>query len=222
MSYKKFTILYFIVLFVTIALSIYGSSLEAITKPLVTLSLMYWLIKNRLLVANKNIFFTSLLALICSLIGDELLVFDSYHPMLFIAGLISFLVAHIAYSKTLSNHRNHQLNFFNSFMISLSLVGLVIALLLNYHLENQLKIPVFLYIIVILTMANYAYLRKNVIDPFHWRLGVLGAISFVISDLLLAINAFITPLYAANFLVMSTYGIAQFLLIKSIISAHDH
>jgi len=49
------------------------------------------------------------------------------------------------------------------------------------------------------------------------RLIVLGAFFFVLSNSLLAVNKFYSPIYLYSLLVMSTYLSAQFLLVYGIV-----
>ena len=46
-----------------------------------------------------------------------------------------------------------------------------------------------------------------------WEWVLMGAISFVVSDGILAINKFAQPLPMAGFLIMLTYGVGQFLIV---------
>jgi uncharacterized membrane protein YhhN len=49
-----------------------------------------------------------------------------------------------------------------------------------------------------------------------------GALTFMISDSLLAIDKFLLPVSHASLLIMSTYIIAQFLLIQGLILHHPN
>jgi uncharacterized membrane protein YhhN len=80
-----------------------------------------------------------------------------------------------------------------------------------------MKIPVSLYAFVISTM-----LLMSIKAYFEWKkpanlLVLIGAVLFVVSDSILAINKFYTPLPMSSFLIMSTYLGAQFFIVKSVL-----
>jgi len=75
---------------------------------------------------------------------------------------------------------------------------------------GELKIPVGVYAVTIsamLVMAFRVYFSAK--DPGKY-LVLLGAVSFVVSDSLLAVNKFHFELQYASLLIMSTYLLAQF------------
>jgi uncharacterized membrane protein YhhN len=48
---------------------------------------------------------------------------------------------------------------------------------------------------------------------------IIGAVFFVLSDSLLAINKFYHPFWGANISIMLTYGIAQFCIVKGYLTS---
>ena len=89
------------------------------------------------------------------------------------------------------------------------------AFLLPYL--GQLKIPVLIYAAVICTMLLCAMnTHSNVADPSN-KLYFAGALSFVLSDSLLAINKFYHPLLLANTMIMLSYCLAQYLIVSGCI-----
>jgi uncharacterized membrane protein YhhN len=70
-------------------------------------------------------------------------------------------------------------------------------------------------------MANFAYLRKNKIDRWNWILGLVGAFSFMFSDIIIAYTHFVAPFVGSTIIVLSLYGAAQFLIVKSIIYSFE-
>jgi uncharacterized membrane protein YhhN len=70
------------------------------------------------------------------------------------------------------------------------------------------------YATVISLMLIAAINRKGVAQKESYMLVALGALSFVASDTLLAVNKFHDSFFLANIAVMLTYGIAQYLLVK--------
>ena len=148
-----------------------------------------------------------LAALLCSAAGDIFLAFniDDSSDTLFIAGLGSFLVGHIFYA----------LAFFQSVAFQIvSLLPIIFILVLAATLAwkiwpklGGLKFPVLFYILVSGLMGVAASFHA----PFSWIL-VGGAIIFMVSDSMIAVQKFWRPVPYSDFLVMSTYYIAQFLI----------
>ena len=99
-------------------------------------------------------------------------------------------------------------------------VLLVYASFLFYTLYSglgEMLIPVTIYMLVILTMATSAYLRKGEVNKLSYNFIFAGAILFMISDSLLAVNKFQMPLPLANISIMLTYALAQFLIVLGIL-----
>jgi uncharacterized membrane protein YhhN len=221
LNFKQLAIIYFVLLYVHVTAVVYFPEVEPFTKPFLMLLLGYWLFSHRKRITDKRIFKATALALIFSLIGDEFMVYEVGRPLIFLGGLFSFLIAHLFYIKAFYHQRNKKLKISNSFLYSLMFQGVIIFMIFDEHLDNQLKFPMYLYCLVILAMVNFAYLRKNMIDRWNWNLGVIGAFSFILSDLLLAYNAFVAPFNYAPFIVLTLYGLAQFLIVKSIIYSFE-
>lgn len=134
--------------------------------------------------------------LILSLGGDVALMFESSRA--FLAGLVLFLLAHVVYAIGFT--------LFNGFhpedlitAVALFLVAIPIYLYLRPGL-GRMHLPVVIYIVVILVMVHRA-LSTFFGDTFNtgqaWLLSV-GAILFLLSDVLLAINRFRQPFKTAR------------------------
>jgi len=144
------------------------------------------------------------IALFFSWVGDVLLMLP-YN--LFVFGLASFLLAHIFYIRHFWGEWDRQQVPFHWSTTGGVVVYLVAFLLFLYPVLGALKIPVILYGFVISTMLLLALHTRRSGYAF-------GAALFVLSDSLLAINKFHTQFPFAALLVMSTYGLAQFYLVK--------
>ncbi|GAI55818.1 unnamed protein product [marine sediment metagenome] len=68
-------------------------------------------------------------------------------------------------------------------------------------------IPVFFYIAVITTMGIFAALRAS-----EGKLVLYGALSFILSDSLIAIDKFTISVPASSYVIMTTYYLAIFLI----------
>lgn len=161
-----------------------------------------------------------LLALTFSWIGDVVLLFADKGKLYFIIGLASFLISHIAYiilfSKQLriNSTRNKAI-----FWVGITVIIVYLMVMLSVLLPSlgDLKIPVFVYAIVLSTMLLFAfkgYLKWS--KPAGMYI-LLGAVVFVGSDSILAFNKFYEPIKFSSFLIMSTYIIAQYLIVVGIL-----
>ncbi|WP_223034136.1 lysoplasmalogenase [Hanstruepera marina] len=154
-------------------------------------------------------------ALLFSLLGDIALMFVDQSAHYFTAGLASFLIAHILYIFVFLKARNRSKSPW--LLASILLVyGTGLFWLLNDNLGPML-LPVFLYMLVILTMATTAFLREGRVPKISFYLVFFGAILFLISDSLLAVNKFYTPLAFSNISIMFTYASAQLFIVFGLI-----
>jgi uncharacterized membrane protein YhhN len=82
---------------------------------------------------------------------------------------------------------------------------------------NDLLFPVILYTIVIIAMAIFAVRRKGRTIDKSFIMVYSGALLFIMSDAMIAIDKFLNPLVQARLLIMATYIAAQLLIVKGII-----
>ncbi|MGJ4748546.1 lysoplasmalogenase, partial [Leptospira sp. SA-E8] len=156
-----------------------------------------------------------LLALLGSLAGDVFLMLPGNY---FIPGLVSFLLAHLCY---LAVFKQQGMRWFPSragLLATLLIGGLMYALLWAGGLPVALRVPVAAYVLVIALMAAQAIGRARALRATDKDQGALlvalGAGFFMVSDGLLAINKFVTPLPLASLWVLSTYFLAQLLIVR--------
>ncbi|KQX15531.1 lysoplasmalogenase [Flavobacterium sp. Root420] len=161
-----------------------------------------------------------LLALLFSWIGDVILLFADIAEIYFILGLISFLISHVVFCVVFNNQiktkaRKNSIAFgIGSFIIALYLIGMLSVLL---PFLGDLKIPVTVYASVISIMVLFAFngffVWKNPGNKYIF----IGAIAFVLSDSILAMNKFYAPIERNSFLIMLTYLVAQYLIVVGIL-----
>jgi uncharacterized membrane protein YhhN len=182
------------------------------TKPLLLLLLLLYVTTQSFsLVKGKWLL---LAALFFSWMGDLFLLFDSSQPNFFIFGLLSFLTAHLFYiiiflQLKKSLHPNRK---WSPIIILLLLLYTVSLFALLYPTLGDLKIPVIIYAGVLTSMLLVAA------HSFNWQTNtgkwvIAGALLFVASDSLLAINKFYQPFNAAGLAIMATYGLAQLFIV---------
>jgi uncharacterized membrane protein YhhN len=167
---------------------------------------------------------TLLTALLFSWIGDVILLFSDIAEIYFILGLVSFLTAHVIYCILFNNQlktRNskHKIIFgIGSLLVAFYLIGMLIVLLPSL---GDLKIPVIIYASVISIMLLFAFNGFLVWKKPGNKYIFVGAIAFVISDSILAVNKFYTPIEKSSFLIMLTYLVAQYLIVVGILKLNS-
>lgn len=148
-------------------------------------------------------------ALLCSLAGDVFLMLPGDR---FVAGLASFLVAHLAYVVGL-----FALGLSGpGFLAGVLIVGIALPLLAPRILgaigdgdDPALALPVSVYMGVISLMVIAAGASGS-------PLALAGAVSFYASDALIAWTRFVRDLRHGRVVVMVTYHAAQFALVASL------
>lgn len=153
----------------------------------------------------RNLRWLVLCAWAASIAGDAFLAWSGF----FLQGLASFLTAHILYCILFV--KSGQTKWNGAFALPLVLFGAGMAtwLIESGGVTGGLIPPVMLYLVVILSMAMCAAARYKAEPTLENRTVLLGALFFVVSDSLLAVNKFIQPLPYSGVLVLGTYYSAQ-------------
>jgi len=207
------------------ALALWKNSprLEVIAKPAVMIALFLWLwtsagINGALLWFGLGILF--------SLVGDVLLMISL--DRLFMAGLIAFLLAHVAY-----------IIGFNTPLPGISAWGLLLVVMIGIsgtriirrivaplHSQGQagLRIPILIYALVISLMLLSAMLK---LTDTSWHAGAallvaLGAFLFYLSDIILAWMKFIAPIQNGRIYNILAYHLGQIALIAGVVMQFGH
>ena len=213
---QKFVIVFAIIVLAEIFLMNIESvsSLHYFTKPLIVGSLIAYFIPNskHLNKSTKNL---TLLALIFSVIGDMFLMYTDEYPNYFTSGLVAFLLAHIMYILVFLKKRNPKIKPYG-FIALIILYGSILFYVLKNGLGNML-IPVLVYMLVILIMATTAFWRKGNVNKQSFYLVFIGALFFIFSDSLIALDKFYIPITLARTGIIITYAFAQLLIVSGII-----
>ena len=212
---SKFWLILFIADAILFIFSDYSkwNEIHVVTKPLLTIILIFHCFRR---INKKNkIIFLLLSALFFSCLGDIFLLFENKNPNWFIFRLGSFLIAHIFYITLFIqikkiNQPHKKLNLIIGVIISAYTIFLF--LLLKQTL-GDLKIPVLLYATVLSIMLIASLHAFDLSKQVAGRLCAIGALLFLISGSLLAINKFYTPFAFADLIVMCTYASAQLLIV---------
>ncbi|PWK21385.1 putative membrane protein YhhN [Maribacter polysiphoniae] len=212
-----FTLLVLIDLYVG---SIGDDAMRHFTKPLILCSLMvYFAINGRQL--GKPTYGLMLMALFFSWLGDAFLMYDGISSHYFVAGLLSFLLAHVVYTVLFFRKRNTP--FSNTFWLVLGLLAFYGGFLF-FQIQaglGALKIPVIFYVAVILLMALAAFGRKGKVRQYSFNLVFWGALFFIASDSILAINKFLIDVPYSHLLIMGTYATAQYLITQGVLDQEN-
>ena len=146
--------------------------------------------------------------LLCSLAGDIFLML----PDRFIPGLVSFLCAHVFYIAAFAYESGGALSFW-TFVPFLIYGGLMLRVLWP-HL-GKLKPAVLVYVAAILAMGWTAAGRRLLTEQSGSLLAFVGALLFIASDSVLALDKFRRPFRSAQLLILLTYFAAQWLIALS-------
>jgi uncharacterized membrane protein YhhN len=151
-----------------------------------------------------------LIGLAFSLAGDVLLMLPSDR---FAAGLASFLLAHLCYIAAFTRQAGFQLALW-------ALLPLLIAVGLVYRRLSpglgSLRIPVIVYIGVIVVMVWQALGRCAAVPGAGPMLAAAGAVLFAVSDSALALARFQGSFRSRHLIVYGTYFAAQWLIALSL------
>lgn len=212
MNKRFWIILYFVVLGADLFAVYNGNeSLRYITKPvLMPLLIAFFTFQTKDFASSLKKWVT--LALIFSWAGDVLLMFESTNSNFFIFGLVAFLIAHIFYilfyEKVIRNEGLRK-NYWWFLPVIIYYIALIYILSPNL---GDMKWPVRIYGIVISYMLIQALQTGGIKNFAAATLMIAGAVLFITSDSILAINKFYESFEYAGIAIMLTYGIAQLLI----------
>jgi uncharacterized membrane protein YhhN len=184
--------------------------LEFVFKPLIAVSLAILY-----LVSVKKPSFLYISALFFSFWGDVLLLFPE---KFFVVGLVSFLITHLIYMRIIKGFllKIDLSLFLKSGLVFIIYFGSIVFLIKNNL--NELLIPVVIYGLVISAFGTFSLVNyiKNKATENLWLL--IGALIFILSDSIIAINKFYMINADLGSLIMLTYIVAQYLICKAMIT----
>lgn len=155
-----------------------------------------------------------IIGLIFSLVGDVLLMLPGD---LFLFGLVSFLIAQLFYIAAFVSEGG----WYRSLLGTLPFITIAIFLaIILWEDLGDMRIPALIYMVVIVMMAWQAFGQWRQTGENRALLAFIGAVLFVISDLSLAVNRFVSPIELSAILVLGSYYPAQWLIALS--AGHEH
>ena len=180
-----------------------------ISKPLTTALI---LVPVLILVPDSGSAYIPLIAggLVFALLGDVLLMLPEER---FILGIGSFAATHALYLAAFISVAGIAL--VNPSTIPLILFAFIMTRFLWSGLRKSLQVPILAYVILITVMTAQAIGAAVQQEGAGLAIAAAGAILFLASDSMLAIDRFRVPFKAAQALVLSTYWLGQWLIALS-------
>jgi len=199
---------------------------ELLCKPALMVILGSWFFFNSRRVGDR---FTLLIqaGLFFSLVGDVALMFQHRDEFNFLLGLAAFLLAQLCYTlafiQNIADTGGAEGVMLSSILsVPLLIYGFVFALDIMPRLDSALVMPVLVYAGAITVMGITAAFRYRRTFPLSFWLVFTGALLFIASDSLLAVNRFVRPLAYGNTLIMITYALAQVAIAwGALVHVHD-
>lgn len=209
-----------------------NSTLRFFTKPLLMIVLIAYYLKGA---GALNAFHKLMVAAFAfSWVGDVALMFvpasetDTFlmgitkNPNYFLVGLVGFLVTHVLYTIAFSKISESKPALLpQKFWVTTPLVIYMIVLLTllvpgitSNPLTKDFLIPVLVYSSAIAVMVVFAINRYGRVNESSFALVFAGALLFMFSDSIIAINKFLYPFPTAGVFIMVLYITAQYLIAK--------
>jgi uncharacterized membrane protein YhhN len=210
LSKHRFLVWYLLV----VLLEIWGEITETrwliyVFKPLIMISLgaMAWLLASQ---QTKPKTPWLLAGIGFALLGDSLLMIREANWFVF--GLGAFLLMQLCYILAFGTITHPKATLTSLLPFAIYFASFM-AILYKPASALNLLVPVVIYGVSICVMGYAAALRKHTAPPLSYTWVLAGALLFVLSDSVLAINRFVQPLAGASLLIMSTYAAAQYLIV---------
>ncbi len=154
--------------------------------------------------------------LVCSALGDAFLMVPGDY---FVAGLTSFLAAHICYLWAFTGDSRLAERILP--FVVWGIWGIVVVAWLWSGVAGPLRIPVVLYATALVAMAAQAASRAASRRDAPAIVAAVGAGLFVVSDSVLSFQRFCHPLEWGRVLVLGTYFTAQAGIALSVMLPRD-
>lgn len=150
--------------------------------------------------------------------GDVLLMFvESQGEHFFLMGLLSFLITHILYATAFFKIVSLKKGFLQK-RKWVVIPFLFFYLAFNYYLipdvAKEMQIPILIYSSVIILMVLAALNWSTFVADITFQLVVTGAIAFMLSDMIIALNKFKSPVPNAAVWIMVLYLFGQYRMVK--------
>ena len=195
--------------------------LKYFTRPLLMPLLIAFYVRGSASLTRRD--WLVILGLVFSWFGDLALMSAAGDKILFLLGLVSFLIAHILYINAYVRVHDRSAPMILRqkpwILIPLLVYLLCLISMIVPTLPMDMKIPVAIYSLVIGTMVAFALNRYKRVSDGSFALVFGGALLFMFSDSTIAVNTF---LFHGNFpmagvFIMSAYIGGQYLIAKGML-----
>ena len=144
-------------------------------------------------------------------------MFQQKDKLFFLLGLSAFLVAHIFYIVFFHRVRIKENVKGNPWLLLIVVIYYAALITFLSPYLGDMKLPVRIYGIVISFMFMLAMHMLFIKNKIAGKWMMAGALLFVISDSVLAINKFYQSFEIAGVVIMLTYGLAQLFIVEGAI-----
>lgn len=239
---KRLQYLYFLVAFVEIIAEATGNeNLRFFTKPLLMIVLLAFYAQC---VGGKwnRVHKVVIAAFAFSWIGDVALMFVSNgsnggslmgipkNPNFFLAGLAAFLITHVLYTVAFGNVSDKTAPALLPkkawvagplFIYMVVLLAVLLPAIYQNELTRPFLGPVIAYSTAIAVMVLFAINRYGRVNDKSFVLVFSGALLFMFSDTLIAVNKFLHPFGPSGIFIMLLYAAGQYLIAWGALAQFD-
>lgn len=156
-----------------------------------------------------------LIGLGLSLLGDVALLWPQQG---FLPGLVAFLLAHLAYLFAFT--RGVRFGAWPLAFVAYAVLAAAVLSVVWPGVPPALRLPVVAYVLCLAAMAAQTasawHAVRGSVGQALSRHAAIGGALFLLSDALLAVNRFHTPLLAATLWILATYWAAQWLIASAL------
>ncbi|CAA0159817.1 lysoplasmalogenase [Tenacibaculum maritimum] len=213
---KHIKIVFVSILFILVAIIdiyaviIQNKTIEVFFKPLLmTILVVIYLLS----VKKPNFWLVS--GLFFSFWGDVFLLDKKKY---FVFGLGAFLIAHFMYIKMTASFLKiiSKRKLIKAAIPFITFFG-TILFFISANLGNML-VPVIIYGLAISAFGTCALLNYKEQKSLENSWLLLGALLFIASDSMIALNNFYTPKHLFDILIITLYVVSQYLIVKAIVA----
>lgn len=208
LSKNNFFIFILFALFYLVLIPVMDFPFNSFLKPIPILCLLFGVWRSPV---SKHAKFLLISALSFSLLGDLVLTFPIVMTLEY--GIAFFMLAHCSYIILFLQDCSYQLRRL-VFFLPVLLLTIFLFRFLDPSL-GEMRIYVIIYLCELMAMVLFAFQVRH---TAFWT--AIGALVFLLSDLILAFNLFIFMQIKLNVAVMFLYYLAQLLLISSLVFTH--
>lgn len=158
-----------------------------------------------------------------SWVGDVALMFVFKNENFFLVGLVGFLITHVLYAIAFADVTDKSAPallpkkfwvFVPLAIYMVALLSLLVPGITGNPLTQPFLVPVLVYSTAIATMTVFAINRFGRVNEKSFALVFGGALLFMFSDSIIAINKFLHPFGMAGIFIMILYISGQYLIAK--------